>query len=870
MYLCQTVIVFRERTNHFYLDEDFSRVHAATPIQMPSECLLSLFKLPTLADWEYYCNYEDFHHVKINFYELKSQVHHKKTEWKGQESWNVPGNHRDIDWEPKAVINIGIKSWPAESIWWLPSDNLILTKFTCTKFPGICQFECTRQTYLDRHIETCEAETQISSRRKYYGQSQTIMDEICDKGYLPSHFRHFRVTDLATVDIETCQTNDILKPISIAVGSTFEPPKYFERRLSSAKDFQILINEFMTYLFELHEQIQMPDEIIDAIEQLSNEQRSQKFSSEQSKKQTYKRHLQKYSQLNCYGFNSSKFDMPCIIGGMVRYGKDRKLETKVLKKTSKYLTIQIGGIIFKDILNYTSPCSLSKYLKQWNAPEAKGIFPHGYFKSIEEIRTQVKFPPYEAFFSELKQSNVPENEYKESKLLYDQRCSLPDDHEDKWYNFSDYLKHYNMLDVAPLVKAISNSFGKFFEHFGIDPCTRLSLPSIAFEAMFGLFDQSLPYVATVCGKSDAVRRLFKQNAHGGITNVYCRHIDLMTESSPHNARFAPNGCRYKCCFFSDINSMYTWGEDQDLPLTSGIHWTLNGQKFQKKVLSTHVSFSAIQWLYFEEQSDRCVDSNGIRQPIHHEYFQGEKHVHGYKVDGYAKIDGIDTVWEFNGCYWHGCLECDPELLAGADENQLDRYHKTQTKIQMLRQKGCKVYVMKECIWRDLVKSYGDVETKMARILNQDTQETLLSAIASGEVFGFAVCSVRTPDHLMKKFQDAEFLFPPIIKKAEITEDLMSPFMKQQLLEQDIKYKSNTLIQTYHGEDLLLMTPTLQFYLEQGLEVYDIKEFIQYVPGKGFAPFVSKVVQMRVDATREGDEAKQLTAKLFANSGTIII
>ena len=178
--------------------------------------------------------------------------------------------------------------------------------------------------------------------------------------------------------------------------------------------------------------------------------------------------------------------------------------------------------------------------------------------------------------------------------------------------------------------------------------------------------------------------------------------------------------------------------------------------------------------------------------------------------------------------------------------------------------------MKECIWRDLVKSYGDVETKMARILNQDTQETLLSAIASGEVFGFAVCSVRTPDHLMKKFQDAEFLFPPIIKKAEITEDLMSPFMKQQLLEQDIKYKSNTLIQTYHGEDLLLMTPTLQFYLEQGLEVYDIKEFIQYVPGKGFAPFVSKVVQMRVDATREGDEAKQLTAKLFANSGTIII
>ena len=50
------------------------------------------------------------------------------------------------------------------------------------------------------------------------------------------------------------------------------------------------------------------------------------------------------------------------------------------------------------------------------------------------------------------------------------------------------------------------------------------------------------------------------------------------------------------------------------------------------------------------------------------------------------------------------------------------------------------------------------------------------------------------------------------------------------------------------------------------DLYDIKEFIQYVPGKGFAPFVSKVVQMRIDATVEGDDAKQLTAKLFANSG----
>ena len=109
----------------------------------------------------------------------------------------------------------------------------------------------------------------------------------------------------------------------------------------------------------------------------------------------------------------------------------------------------------------------------------------------------------------------------------------------------------------------------------------------------------------------------------------------------------------------------------------------------------------------------------------------------------------------------------------------------------------------------------------------------------------------------------------MIKKMQITEELLSPFMREQLIEQQRKLGSEkSLIQTYNGEDLLLMTPLLQFYMENGIEVYGIKEFIQYIPGKALFPFVKKVVQMRVDATIVPDEPKQLTAKLFANSGTV--
>ena len=51
-------------------------------------------------------------------------------------------------------------------------------------------------------------------------------------------------------------------------------------------------------------------------------------------------------------------------------------------------------------------------------------------------------------------------------------------------------------------------------------------------------------------------------------------------------------------------------------------------------------------------------------------------------------------------------------------------------------------------------------------------------------------------------------------------------------------------------------------------MYNVKEFIQYVPGQTFRPFAEKVVKMRIEATYEQDDAKQLTAKLYGNSGLI--
>ena len=77
-----------------------------------------------------------------------------------------------------------------------------------------------------------------------------------------------------------------------------------------------------------------------------------------------------------------------------------------IKKGTKYLYINLirgdQTIQFRDVLNYTAPCSLAEYLVQWGAKFKKSIFPYSLYKSVEELEAAVDFPRYEQFYSELK------------------------------------------------------------------------------------------------------------------------------------------------------------------------------------------------------------------------------------------------------------------------------------------------------------------------------------------------------------------------------------------------------------------------------------------------------------------------------------
>ena len=78
----------------------------------------------------------------------------------------------------------------------------------------------------------------------------------------------------------------------------------------------------------------------------------------------------------------SKFDLPILLPSIAEYAQQRHTNIDLLKKGTKisHLTMsevcENDWIQFRDVLSYTSPCSLDRFLKQWNAPQAKGCFPY--------------------------------------------------------------------------------------------------------------------------------------------------------------------------------------------------------------------------------------------------------------------------------------------------------------------------------------------------------------------------------------------------------------------------------------------------------------------------------------------------------------
>ena len=83
------------------------------------------------------------------------------------------------------------------------------------------------------------------------------------------------------------------------------------------------------------------------------------------------------------------------------------------------------------------------------------------------------------------------------------------------------------------------------------------------------------------------------------------------------------------------------------------------------------------------------------------------------------INGVETVWEYNGCKYHGC-----ECLDDHTDEHLHLQQKWIERKAKLEANGCKVIEMKCCQWRKQLRYLrrNPPKTELGRILCFDNQE----------------------------------------------------------------------------------------------------------------------------------------------------
>ena len=104
---------------------------------------------------------------------------------------------------------------------------------------------------------------------------------------------------------------------------------------------------------------------------------------------------------------SARFDLPCLLTYITSYCGRNHIKMEVIKKCTSYMAITLSNrgtvLSFRDVLNFTPPCSMDRFLRSWEAPFTKSIFPYQKYKSIEEIHQSLDFPTRADFFNSLKQ-----------------------------------------------------------------------------------------------------------------------------------------------------------------------------------------------------------------------------------------------------------------------------------------------------------------------------------------------------------------------------------------------------------------------------------------------------------------------------------
>ena len=550
-------------------------------------------------------------------------------------------------------------------------------------------------------------------------------------------------------------------------------------------------------------------------------------------------------------FNGSRFDINMAKEYIIRaFVLPHPKEASVIKRGNEFISITTPKFIFLDISMFLAPnYSLSSYLAAMKISEKKGFFPYEYIDNLEKLK-ETKLPPRKAFYSRLKNSEISEVNYQYCQKIWNELGMK---------TLEDFLVWYNNNDVGPFLSALMVQKEFYENQFGLDMFKNAkSIPGLTLRILF----KSLPsdiYFSLFNKTHSDFHSLLRDQIVGGPSQVFDRHQE-MGKTKIRGGKVTGKVVGY------DANGLYLHALTQPQPTENGIR-RQKDKGYRKEYMGPKYGSMArewLEWVVFEEKKENKAFK------IKHMY-NGKEHVLGNRN---IRVDGWDghRAYQFHGCAFHGC-ECSDKHPYN-DKSKEELRAKTQEITDYLRNEvEVEVIEMWECEWKELKQSNSAIreflKTKSFYFQSafkpkeKITVETIVEKVRSGKLFGLVQCDISTPDDLKSKFSD----LPPIFKTIDISINDIGQHMKDYCEQEGLlKQPRRSLIGSYFGKGIVLATPLLKWYLEHGLVVTDVQQFVEYKPQSCFKDFGDTVTAARREGDRNTDSSILAdTYKLLGNS-----
>ena len=131
-----------------------------------------------------------------------------------------------------------------------------------------------------------------------------------------------------------------------------------------------------------------------------------------------KEHFERYcNTLPLFGFNGAKYDINLIkLYLLPILVNERQIEPTVIKKANQFVSFKFGDVQLLDIMNFLGGATSLDSYKAYKTEETKGFFPYELFDNPEKMNNK-ELPPYDSFFTKLRNINPLEKDYNDFENL---------------------------------------------------------------------------------------------------------------------------------------------------------------------------------------------------------------------------------------------------------------------------------------------------------------------------------------------------------------------------------------------------------------------------------------------------------------------